>query len=57
MFGIGKLLSTAVKIVNVPLRVVENVCTDNDIREDERIISMPLNTLAKELEKVDEDFE
>lgn len=53
MFGIGKLLGSAVKIVNAPIRASENLLgVDN---EDDRLLSQPLNALAKELKKADDD--
>lgn len=47
----GDILSLPVKIVNAPIRAAENVlgCDKSD-----RIVSKPLDALAKELEKVDE---
>ena len=53
MFGIGKLLGSAIKVVNAPIRATENLLgVDN---ESDRFLSKPANELAKELEKIDED--
>ena len=47
----GDLLSLPVKIVNAPLKALEDLV---DTNEGDRIISKPLEKLAEELEKVDE---
>lgn len=49
----GKLLGSVVKIVNAPIRAVENIAGAET--EDDRILSVPGNELGKELDKVDED--
>jgi hypothetical protein len=52
---IGKLLSTPVKLVNAPLRALEDLFEyDGKTKEDDRIISKPLQVLADELKKIDE---
>lgn len=45
----GKLLSAPVRLVNAPLRTVENIVGCED--EEEREVSRPLESLAKELER------
>lgn len=47
----GNILSFPVKIVNAPIRAAENLL---DCDEDDRIVSKPLDSLAKELKKIDE---
>lgn len=51
---LGKLLAAPFRIVNAPLRAIENVLADEP-DEEERVISKPLKALADELEKVDGD--
>jgi len=52
---LGDLLSLPVRIVNVPIRAVENLCNGGDpMPEDERIFSKPLDVLADEIKDVDE---
>ena len=51
---LGSILALPVKLANVPLRVAEYIMSGGDVREDDRIISMPLNKLAEEIEKVDD---
>jgi hypothetical protein len=52
---IWKLLSTPVKLVNAPLRALEDLFEyDGKTKEDDRIISKPLQVLADELKKIDE---
>jgi len=48
----GNLLGTVVRIVNAPIRAVENIL---DVDDDDRILSKPADELANELEKIDED--
>jgi hypothetical protein len=53
MFGIGKLLGSVVKVVNAPIRAAEDlVGIDN---KNDRLLSQPLDALAKELKKADKD--
>jgi hypothetical protein len=50
----GDLLSVPFKIVNIPLKVTENLMsavTDSDCSDT---ISKPLNEVAKEIKKVDD---
>lgn len=56
MFGklLGKIISAPVRIVNAPLRAMENL-VDDSYREDERIVSKPLEELAKEIERLLDD--
>ena len=49
---LGKLLSVPIRILNVPIRTLENL-TDTD--DEDRVASRPLDELADELEDVDED--
>jgi len=49
------MLGKIIRVVNSPIRVFENICSGGDIPDDERIVSMPLDTLADELEQADED--
>lgn len=51
----GKLLGSLVRIVNAPIRAMEDVCSGEPIAEDERIASAPLDALADNLDKADED--
>lgn len=51
----GKLLSLPLKLVNAPIRAIENLCGTE--KESERVLSKPLDELAKEVEKIDEDGE
>lgn len=51
----GKLLSLPFKIVNVPIRAAETLLSIDDLDEDDRILSKPLDTLADEFEDIDED--
>lgn len=50
----GKILAAPVRIVAAPIRAAENVMGGGNERESDRILSMPFNELAKEIEKVDE---
>jgi len=49
----GKLLGSAVKIVNAPIRAAEDLLGAEN--EDDRLLSKPGDALAKELEDVDKD--
>ena len=49
----GNLLGSVVRIVNAPIRAVEDVLGAES--EDERIFSKPADALAEELEEIDED--
>ena len=46
----GSLLSSIVKVVNVPLSVIDKGL---DLEDEDRIFSAPLNAVAEELEKID----
>jgi hypothetical protein len=46
----GDLLSLPVKIVNAPIRAVEDIF---EVDEEDRVLSKPLEKLADELEDVD----
>lgn len=50
----GKILGSAVRIVNAPIRATENLIGMGDSEED-RIVSKPADALAEELERIDED--
>ena len=57
MSFLGKLISTPVRIINTPLRVVEHLVEDEET-DPERTISSPLEDLADAVEKsVDEVVE
>lgn len=49
----GDFLGSVVRVVNAPIRAVENVLGVED--EDDRLLSKPVDALAEELEKIDED--
>ena len=49
----GNLLGSVVRIVNAPIRAVEDVLGVKN--EDERIFSKPADALAEELEEIDKD--
>lgn len=49
----GDLLSLPFRVVNAPIRVLENIAGD-DPPEDERILSKPLDAIADEIEKIDD---
>lgn len=55
---IGKILSLPVKVMNIVPRsiekVVDHMCGEEDIREEERILSAPLSAIAKAIEEIDE---
>lgn len=53
----GKIFSTPVRIVNAPAKALENLIAGEDVKKGDRLISAPLEELAKELEKVDGDDE
>ena len=48
---LGSLLSIPVNLVNVPMSVMDIIITDGD---DEKVMSAPLDLLAKELKKIDD---
>ncbi|ULQ47449.1 hypothetical protein JN531_003995 [Flagellatimonas centrodinii] len=45
----GKLLSTPIRLLNAPLRAVENLTGAET--EDDRLLSRPAEELAKEVEQ------
>ena len=50
----GDLLALPVRIINVPVRVVEKLVDPDSERDSEsNVLSKPLETLAKALEEVD----
>lgn len=51
---IGKLLSLPFKVVNAPLKAVENLMVDEEVEDEDRFVSKPLDSIAKELEKIDD---
>ena len=54
----GKLLSTPIRILNVPARASEKfVDPDSSRDDDENILSKPLESLAKALDEVDKQLE
>jgi len=51
----GELLALPIRIVNAPIRVVEDLCNGGEkTPEDERLLSKPLDMLADAVEEVDE---
>ena len=48
----GKLLSLPVKLVNVPLKVVDDLITCEDTRDKDRMLSKPLNLVSREIDKL-----
>jgi len=53
----GDLIAMPVRIVNAPLKAVEDVLADGKATDDERLISKPLDALGDQLSKVDGDKE
>ena len=53
---IGKFLGTIVRVVNSPLTAIDNL-TNNLLKdgEDEKLLSAPLEELAKALDEVDKE--
>ncbi len=52
---IGRLLALPVRILNVPARAMEKLLDEEDRKED-RVLSAPLESLAKAIEEtVDDD--
>lgn len=49
----GDLLSLPVKIVNAPVRAVEDLMNTEKCKEDDRILSKPLDFLADQLKNID----
>lgn len=49
----GELLSLPVQVVNAPLRAVEDILGGEKAREDDRVLSKPLDFLADQIKKVD----
>lgn len=53
---LGELLSLPVRLVNAPIRAVENLCNGgDDVPEADRLLSKPLDMLADAIEKATED--
>jgi hypothetical protein len=53
---LGKLLSTPVRILNVPNRMIEKlVDSDSKLGDDDNILSTPLERLAESLDEVFDD--
>lgn len=53
---LGKLLAAPARLINAPIRAAENLLNGCEpMREEDRIFSKPLDTLADEVEKVDGD--
>lgn len=54
---IGKLLSLPIKILNIPARATEKIVAkmggDDDIQEDRRVLSAPLQALSDAIEEID----
>ena len=48
----GKILSAPLKIINAPVRAVENLMGAEE--EDDRFFSKPLDAISEEIEKIDE---
>lgn len=51
----GKILAAPVRLVNAPLRAVEDLVADGKEKEEDRIASKPLDALADNIERVDGD--
>ena len=52
---LGKILSTPVRILNMPFRAVEKIIAPDSKRDDEdNIISKPLESIENALDEVDE---
>lgn len=53
---LGKLLGFPLRLVNAPLRAVEDLITfgSDEAAEEDRLVSKPLDALAKQLENLDE---
>ena len=51
---IGKILGSAVKVVNAPLDAADSLLLDSHGREKDRMMSAPLAALARSLDEVDE---
>ena len=53
---LGDLFAAPLKIVNAPLRALENLAAGGErVNEENRIFSKPLDALADEISKIDED--
>ena len=51
----GKLLSTPVRLVNTPFRVIEKLVDPDSKRGDkDNLLSKPFESLAKVLEEIDD---
>lgn len=51
----GSILGLPLRIINAPIRAVENLMSvDEHTREEDRIFSKPLDALADELEEINE---
>jgi len=48
---IGKILAAPVRLVNAPLRIIEDALYDGKCPEGERMPSVPLDRLADGIEK------
>jgi len=49
---LGDLLAAPIKVVNAPVRALEDLFDCDN--EDDRLLSKPLDAIAEELKKVDE---
>ena len=53
---LGKILSTPVRILNVPFRAIEiAIGQDNELGDDDNILSRPLESVAEALDEIDKD--
>lgn len=49
----GKIIATPIKIVNAPVKALEDICGVED--DEDRIASMPLEKLAEHVQEIDDD--
>jgi hypothetical protein len=48
----GSLLAAPIRLMNAPIRAMETIV---GVDEDDRVLSKPLDALAHEVKKVDDD--
>lgn len=48
---LGKLLAAPVRLLNVPARAVEKLLDDDDDHPDDRVLSAPMESVAKAIEE------
>lgn len=52
---LGKILAAPVRLVNAPARTIEDLVADGKEKEEDRLISQPLDALADNIERIDGD--